>query len=297
MEINNKRIGTYQMSPCCNNKLNIKREDSAVICFECSKCHSMWVEYKSNNSSMKPWESPNIDQMFIASLKVRRKNQADRIITKYENVLTQGSILDYSCGTGVFLEKLLAQGFDAYGCDIQSPEENNNDRILLIRESWGLPDIIKNGGFKTLIMLDVLEHIPNPEVFIQRIFKETTIDNLLIKVPLLTGPIGFIARLFSQFGQSTLMDKLLLVGDVSPHVSFFTSEGLINLIERCQFKFESRLNLPEVGSEIVDRIRSDNMSLKNSVLVRPTLALGGQFLAGISPIWADTACFHFTRNG
>ena len=108
--------------------------------------------------------------------------------------------------------------------------------------------------------MDVLEHIPDIVKFIETI-KSNGVDQVLIKIPLLEGPGGWISELLAKLGKGAFLETLLLKEDVSPHVHFFTSKGLIQLFQRKGFALESKFKFAEVGAELAERNRAQSVFL------------------------------------
>lgn len=207
-------------------------------------------------------------------------------------ILASGRVLDYGCGQQAFLAQLLDGGFDATGCDIGVPEVGLSEgigpeRFIRLDRPWAVPD---PGSWTTVILLDVLEHHPEPEQFLCSLGSPPF---LLVKVPLVTGPVGKIALAALRLGRPALMETLLLVGDISPHLRFFTAEGLDEVARAAGYRRRCRLNMADVGVEMPDRIRGGLGP--RSKPARLAAAAVGAGLAIISPIWSDTAAFLYER--
>ncbi len=81
-------------------------------------------------------------------------------------------ILDLGCGNGYLANYLIAKGFNAYGTDasekgIAIARQSNPERFFLQDLSTGaLPDGLQNLVFDTIISTEVIEHLYDPEGFI-----------------------------------------------------------------------------------------------------------------------------------
>jgi 2-polyprenyl-3-methyl-5-hydroxy-6-metoxy-1,4-benzoquinol methylase len=81
-------------------------------------------------------------------------------------------ILDLGCGNGYLVNYLLKQGFNAYGTDasekgIVIAQKTNPDRFFVQDlSSDALPLQLQNVPFDTIITTEVIEHLYNPEAFI-----------------------------------------------------------------------------------------------------------------------------------
>lgn len=253
---------------------------------------SLLVEHRMTTERDDPWDVATITESFAEALRLRRARQGKRIIRRFADVLGRGRVLDYGCGQRAFLDQLLAAGYDATGCDVGVPgaglprSGDSGDRFIKLDHPWAMPSA---GSWTTLVLLDVLEHHPSPGVFLRSLGSPSF---LLIKVPLLTGPIGRLALAGVRAGRPALMEKLLLVGDVSPHVCFFTAVGLDRVAESAGYVRRRRLNLADVGVEMPDRIRG---LADVPTPVRAAMAASGAGLAAIAPLWPDTAVFMYEK--
>lgn len=253
---------------------------------------SLVVEHRVAADGDDPWNVPSITETFARALRLRRTRQGRRIIGRFGDVLGRGRVLDYGCGQRAFLDQLLEAGYDAAGCDVGVPGVGSvggggsGDRFIPLDQAWAVPDA---GSWTTIVLLDVIEHHTDPEAFLRSLGAPSF---LVVKVPLLTGPIGRLARAAVRLSRPALMEKLLLVGDVSPHVRFFTAAGLDRVARSAGYVRRGRLNLADVGAELPDRIRGVADLPKP---VRHAMAVTGAGLAAVAPVWPDTAVFVYER--
>lgn len=85
-------------------------------------------------------------------------------------------IVEVGCGKGRFLEAMLAAGHDAFGVD--PAYEGDSDRV--IRSEFG-PSLGVRG--EAIVMRHVLEHVPAPAAFLQRIREANAGGLVYIEVP------------------------------------------------------------------------------------------------------------------
>lgn len=99
-------------------------------------------------------------------------------------------ILDLGCGNGYFANYLLSIGYNAYGTDasekgITIAQKINPGRFFLQDLSTGkLPEELQNLNFDTIISTEVIEHLYDPEGFInfcKQVLGDT--GELLISTP------------------------------------------------------------------------------------------------------------------
>jgi hypothetical protein len=226
---------------------------------------------------------------YSAALMQRRQKQGEQILRHFSAVLRAGSVLDYGCGQGAFLTQMVKAGIDARGADIGSPEfahAAHPERFERLTQPWQLSE---HGPYTTVVLLDVLEHHPSPAEFLRALGAE----NLIIKVPMVNGPIGRAARAAAKPGKPALLETLLLVDDVSPHLSFFSAKGLDAVAGRAGYVRRGVLRHADVGGELPLRIRGG--LTPESPALHVALGLAGRAAEFIAPVWSDTATFHYCR--
>lgn len=250
------------------------------------------VEHVRSATGEDPWDMSSITESFATALRDRRRRQGHRMLRSFGDVLGFGPVLDYGCGQQAFLSQLLAAGHDATGTDVGIPgagvaEGVPNERFIRLDTPWAVP---RPGTWTTVVLLDVLEHHHEPTAFLGSLGGPRF---LVVKVPLLTGPIARLASAGIHLGRPALMETLLLVDDVSPHLRFFTPAGLDRVARDAGYERCRRLNLADVGNELPDRIRG-GMGPRSRPARAAASAIGAGF-AAIAPLWADTAAFLYER--
>ena len=230
-------------------------------------------------------------ESFRRALEKRRYKQACAILQSFQDRLEDKTILDYACGQGIFSKKAHESGLDIYGCDYKIDRKLERkivgERLLSVESSWGWPN--SDIDFDTFVGLDMLEHVPNLSSFLE-VLVSRKIQNVVIKVPLVSGPGGLFSKIMADLGKPSILETLLLTKDVSPHVHFFSAKGLTTLFAHHGFCLDRKINLAEVGEELSERNRG-------AVVGSPTLLrLSGRLLETMSAVWPDTAVFWFKRK-
>jgi SAM-dependent methyltransferase len=87
-------------------------------------------------------------------------------------------ILDFGCGTGGFVNRCLAAGYDAWGCDISV--EDTQERLKAILEPYRLP--FADDSFDFVVSHQVFEHVQQPEVACREIARVLRPGGLSIHV-------------------------------------------------------------------------------------------------------------------
>ena len=79
-------------------------------------------------------------------------------------------ILDFGCGTGIVTTYLRQQGFNCFGVEQGNARADTaqQDFLFLGCNAFELPQTFRH-SVKVILLLDVLEHIENRDVFLQRV--------------------------------------------------------------------------------------------------------------------------------
>lgn len=140
------------------------------------------------------------------------------------------NILDLGCAIGNYCSALSKVGFKCTGVDI-------NESYVKIAREHGVnahlatfPLFFDNGSFDTVIMFEVLEHVPDPDMLLIEA-KRMAVKSILITVPNCSE--------FNILNKMGLMYNHFLEED---HINFFTKKELESLLANHfdRFKVEER---------------------------------------------------------
>lgn len=141
-------------------------------------------------------------------------------------------VLDFGCATGSYCVELNKNGFECFGVDV------NENYVNIARKKGVNAYIIKerlpfdDDCFDTVIMLELLEHLENPETALteaQRVARK----NILITVPDCSA--------LELLRTSGLIYEHFLELD---HLNFFTKKSIENLLSKKFEKFKVEQNEP-----------------------------------------------------
>jgi glycosyltransferase involved in cell wall biosynthesis len=155
-------------------------------------------------------------------------------------------VLDLGCSTGYVARLLTAKkNCQVVGVDVLPPEEVEHDRFTyhrldLERDGERLNGILEEGNFDVILMLDVLEHLAAPEVFLLNLYRRNY--SKTPKFIFSTGNVAFfVIRLMLLCGYFNYGYKGIL--DVT-HKRLFSWRTFKNLLDQTGFLISERHGLP-----------------------------------------------------
>jgi 2-polyprenyl-3-methyl-5-hydroxy-6-metoxy-1,4-benzoquinol methylase len=146
------------------------------------------------------------------------------------------SVLDIGCSYGLFLKKVLEQGWDGWGVE---PSENEarfaQERFDLQVSASTVEDFVTDKKWDVVTLWDVLEHLPNPVDALNKIAPMLSADGLLIiRVP---NANGFIHRLaFVAYAATLGLFNYPLVKLFENHHYIYTDVSLSQLLKQTGFE-------------------------------------------------------------
>jgi hypothetical protein len=281
-------VNEREKSHCCHSPLIPYRSfaDSGLSVLKCAECKSLWATH-TNIPKIDFWDEANVPKAFLEALRIRRKIQAELVAFIVENRNLNGPILDYGCGQGILLAELQRISFESYGCDLDLgviADAVSVTNLIKISKPWDVPE----GNWRTLVMLDVLEHHPKPVDFLRVL----NVENVLLKLPNCTGPFACASRILSWIGANGPLEKLFLVGSASPHMWLPTKKGIKGIASKAGFQLQLIRNINEVGSELRDRLRPT----PTGSLQRGVLSILGVVIGFSSHFWSDSRIYLLKRS-
>ena len=128
------------------------------------------------------------------------------------------TVLDLGCGYGAYSIALVADGYQCVGCDI-------NPDYLRKAASHGLAVVVADSllpfpdaSFDTVLLFEVIEHVPNPEKLVREAFRVAR-KNVLVTVPNIEH-IEFLKSHDVTYAHMLSSD----------HVNFFDPDSLARLL-------------------------------------------------------------------
>lgn len=149
----------------------------------------------------------------------------------------ESSILDLGCGNGAIANELIKKGYHVYGADaslkgISIANKKNKDHFFVMDfENNYIPEDIRRLKIDTIISLEVIEHLYNPQKYMELINRLLPIGGRLIISTPYNGWLKNVA--LSLLGQ---MDRHWTVLWPGGHIKFWSRKTLTHLLESNGFK-------------------------------------------------------------
>ncbi|MEO5720445.1 MAG: bifunctional glycosyltransferase/class I SAM-dependent methyltransferase [Chthoniobacterales bacterium] len=180
-----------------------------------------------------------------------------------------GRILDIGCGRGYVAGALAAKGCQVTGMDQYIPDHSPlPGQIDFIRWDLDRKEFPVNvSGFDQIFMLDIIEHLKEPEVFMDELRFAAACKRP--EVILTTANIGFfVTRLMLLFGQFNYGKKGILD---ATHTRLFTFRSLKALLDQSGYRVLEVRGIPApfpkaIGLNFVSRLllRANEMLIRVS---------------------------------
>lgn len=183
-----------------------------------------------------------------------------KIIKKHSKVLDIGCY-DATLAKKIKKKNCLVDGID--NIKIKNTQLNNFFKHNLDN---GLPKKINYNQYDYIIMLDVIEHLNNPEFFLKNL-KKLIKKNFKVKILISTPNIAFfIIRLSLLFGNFNYTDKGIL--DFT-HKRLFTFSSFSRLITDNSFTIKEKIGIPAPFPVVLgDNLLSKFLIILNRILIK-----------------------------
>jgi 2-polyprenyl-3-methyl-5-hydroxy-6-metoxy-1,4-benzoquinol methylase len=149
-----------------------------------------------------------------------------KLISSY---VSRGTMLDYGCGTGMFLNVCKNDGWETYGME---PDDNARKMSIekgldVFSDKEKVSDRIADKKFNAITLWHVLEHVTDMEATLS-FFKSKLNDDgvLIIAVP---NHVSYDAQYYKEFWAAY---------DVPRHLHHFDINSMTSLVEKAGFKFK-----------------------------------------------------------
>lgn len=180
-----------------------------------------------------------------------------------DHVDSETKVIDVGAGSGDIVNALVAKGCQVTVVDIDEPEFDVPDVEVIIQD-LNDPLLFDSAQYDTILMLDVIEHLADPEDFLHRL--RSQLGHRPVRLVLSTPNIAFVAQrltlLFGQFnyGESGILDRT--------HTRLFTFRTLRHLLRDAGFQIEFVRGVPAPVPLVVGGSLGRGFLRVNSFLIR-----------------------------
>lgn len=216
---------------------------------------------------------------------VRRKIVLDNLHTSVNKKLEETKVLDFGCGSGIFVDELAKQGYDAHGLDI-------SDEAIKFGALQGIKNLGTISGhkidfpdntFDAVCTLDVLEHLEDESWALsemKRVLKPNGV--IVIMVPafmFLWGVQDEVAHHYRRYTRSNLLAKIKKTTSLSIIKSsyfntfLFLPIAFVRVISRV-FGIKGRESDFDINSPFMNRLFFKIFDTERSLLKKINFPVG-----------------------
>ena len=193
------------------------------------------------------------------ALRTLRRRNFETILDRVLPLSEAGRpILEVGSAHGWFLELCAERGVAAVGIEPDSPIAEATVRVGLPVRCGLFPDVLRAGEtFGAIVFNDVFEHLPDVSGALAACVRHLDPDGLLvINLPCSSGVFYRTSKLLARWGLPASFERMWQKGFPSPHLSYFSADGLREVCRQNRFDEIVRMRLPSLVLEgLWERIR------------------------------------------
>ena len=203
--------------------------------YRCSFCAHTFLDVRLEAEEIGDLYTKYYTRKSISELRMPQfgtfKAWLDGVADVCQYVKPGSKVLDIGCGSGENLLYLKSIGCEAIGSDADQNLAALAEKYKLnIRIGMFAPSAFDEGGFDYVIMNQLIEHMPNPLIFLQSV-------KTLLKP---TGKVILATPNIEGWGRK-IWGKRWLHWHAPYHVTFFSSDSLEKTIALSGFKMEKKI--------------------------------------------------------
>ncbi len=223
-------------------------------------------------------------------MKIRRTIVQDSLDRYLGKAPKHTKLLDFGCGSGIFVEELEKAGFDAHGVDISDEAvrfgalQGIKNLSVIDSHKINFPD----NTFDVVLSMDVLEHLEDEEWAlkeIERILKPNGIFVVMVPAYMfLWGVQDEVAHHYRRYTKGSLLKvvkdktKLNTVRSTYFNTFLFTPIALVRLVSRL-FKIKGRESDFDLNSPMLNKILFSIFNFERKILKKINFPFGVSILA------------------
>jgi len=148
-------------------------------------------------------------------------------------------VLDIGGGPGGVTSELIKKGCDTAVVDQFAPQDTAREGKVFVQD-LDAPPTFNVADYDYLLMLDVIEHLKQPETFLERIRAQFDYSpkTLVLTTPNIAFVVQRVMLLFGQFnyGKAGILDRT--------HTRLFTFRGIRQLLDDSGYRIEAIRGVP-----------------------------------------------------
>ena len=210
--------------PVCSQRCTttwLRKEDVTIV-----SCKSCGMKYVQDGILTQNYYETEADQFYASEDKVRGDyavHRSDRELNALAKYCVSGKVLDVGCSTGGFLYQAqlrFGQRFDCFGTDV-APTATSvaKEHGVKVIETDFLNDTFPERNFQAITFWAVLEHVPEPSIFVNRAHELLDVSGLVFVVVPNVDSLA-IRLLRSRYRYI-----------MAEHLNYFSRDTLVRLFE------------------------------------------------------------------
>ncbi|WP_345816887.1 class I SAM-dependent methyltransferase (plasmid) [Paraburkholderia sp. PREW-6R] len=166
-------------------------------------------------------------------------------------------LLDVGCAHGWFLEQAAGR-FDVLGIE---PDEAVRAKTaakgLPVRGGYFPQALLPGETFDAIVFNDVIEHIPDIDSALAACRERLNPGGVLVlNLPNSKGLFYRVSKFFAAMGWTSPFERMWQKGFPSPHVHFFGTRNLAELVDKHQMRLVREVQLPSIRAKgMLERMR------------------------------------------
>lgn len=229
-----------------HDKFRYDEKCEAIQCERCGLVMQRNIEFKENYESFykseyaqKYYEGKKRD--FENRFNLFSELQGKRLELSAPYLNKEARCLEVGSSVGYFLYRIKDNVKSILGIELNEMEArwaSEEKGIPTITKSLLEPDTVEESSMDVIFLFQILEHTPNPVIFLQQVRKKLVRDGVvIIEVPNLMNPLISLYEIdaFKNFWFQR------------PHLYYFASETLKGVIEKAGFEVEKLIHFQEIS--------------------------------------------------